>query len=528
MRFDTLSLSASALLLLSSQFSQAYILPHAIPASGLVARAEPLANSTFITCLKPLGAKVLKRNTSGFEKNRYAFDLRYTYNPEVVVMAASAADVQVAVKCAKASNVPVAPRSGGHSFEGYSIGGEDGSLVLDLTALNSVAVTGGSGGSGSDPRAKVGSGIRLGPLYLALYNQGGWTLNAGTCPSVGIGGHTLGGGFGLLSRKHGLLIDSLIEIELVNADGDLITVGPFDNPDLFYALRGAGGGSYGVVTSFTFKPIKPSAKATSFTYDWPLSQASKVLKAYVQYQSTASRDVGVEMNVGADGLMMYGIFQGTKSAQAKALAPFLKAAGNPTDSDVREGRHIDGQLRFAYIYGDPKDINALNLTGSNKPGDSRYTKGKSLVYPSALKSSTIELLKKWGGMTPKGGTASYIIVDLWGAAVQDIPEDSTAFIHRNAHTVFEFVSEWDENPDAKPGKPDCAACLKWMNDMYAAFLADFKKNYGPVRGYQNYIDKDIPNWQDAYYGSAITRLKQIKSTVDPSNVFRFPQSIPLK
>ncbi|KAG0291488.1 hypothetical protein BGZ96_005126 [Linnemannia gamsii] len=503
--------------------SSSYILPNAIPAPGLVARAD----SPFITCLKPLGAKVLQRNTSGFEKNRYAFDLRYTYYPEVVVMAASAADVQVAVKCAKASNVPVAPRSGGHSYEGYSIGGEDGSLVLDLTGLNSVAVTGGSGGSGSDPRAKVGSGIRLGPLYLALFNQGGWSLNAGTCPSVGIGGHTLGGGFGLLSRKYGLLIDSLLEIELVNADGDLITVGPYDNPDLFYALKGAGGGSYGVVTSFTFKPVKPSAKATSFTYDWPISQASKVFKAYSDYQATASRDVGVELNIGADGLEMYGIFQGTKSAQAAALAPFLNAAGAPSGSDVREGRHIDGQLRFAYIYGDPTDINALNLTGPYKPGDSHYTKGKSLVYPSALKSSTIDLLKKWGGMTPKGATASYIIVDLWGGAVQDIPENSTAFIHRNAHTVFEFISEWDENPDAKPGKPDCVDCLKWMDDMYAAFLADFK-SYGPVRGYQNYIDKEIPNWQDAYYGSAITRLKKIKGTVDPGNLFRFPQSIPLK
>ncbi|KAF9912277.1 hypothetical protein EC991_000169 [Linnemannia zychae] len=529
MRFDIAPLSASVLLLALSQVSQAYILPqHGNSISNLVARQEPpsatAANSTLVTCLKPLGSKVLQRSTSGFEKNRYAFDLRYTYNPEIIVMAASAADVQTAVKCAKAANVPVAPRSGGHSFEGYSIGGQDGSLLLDLAGLNSVVVD----EKASPARAKVGSGIRLGPLYLSLFKQGGWTLNAGTCPSVGVGGHTLGGGFGLLARKYGLLIDRLVEIELVNADGNLITVSATQNPDLFFALRGAGGGSYGVVTSFTFLPIKPAAKATSFTYNWKLSDAAKVLKAYIKFQSTASRDVGVEMNVGADGLMMYGIYQGTKANQEKALAPFLKDAGKPSSSDVREGRHIDGQLRFAYIYNDPKNIEALGLTGSYKPGDSRYTKGKSLVYPSALKDSTIALLAKWGSKTPAGGTASYIIVDLWGGAVQDTSADATSFVHRNAHTVFEFVSEWDENPDAKPGKPDCAACLKWMNDMYAEFLTDFKANYGPVRAYQNYIDKAIPNWQDAYYGSAITRLKQIKSSVDPDNVFRFPQSIPLQ
>ncbi|KAF9926179.1 hypothetical protein FBU30_004180 [Linnemannia zychae] len=516
MRFDSLSLGASALVLFS-QVSQAFVVP---PYPGLVTRAVPASNSTLITCLKPLGSKVYQRSTSNFEKNRYDFDLRYTFNPEVIVMATSAADVQTAVKCAKASNVAVAPRSGGHSFEGYSIGGQDGSLVLDITGMSSVVVTGN--------KAKVGSGIRLGPLYLELFNQGGWTLNGGTCPSVGVGGHTLGGGFGLLSRKYGLLIDRLVEIELVNADGNLVTASATQNTDLFYALRGAGGGSYGVVTSFTFLPIKPSAKATSFTYDWKISDAKAVLRAYVDYQATASRDVGVEMNVGPDGLEMYGIFQGTKSEQAAALAPFLKKAPKPSSSDIREGRYIDGQLRFAYIAGDPKDINALGLTGSYKPGDSRYTKGKSLVYPSALKDSTIALLAKWGSITPSGSTANYIIVDLWGGAVQDTSADATAFIHRDAHTVFEFVAEWDENPNAKPGKPDCKGCLKWMDDMYAEFLTDFKANYGPVRGYQNYIDKAIPNWQDAYYGSAITRLKQIKTSVDPGNIFRFPQSIPLK
>ncbi|KAG0246854.1 hypothetical protein BG011_002312, partial [Mortierella polycephala] len=157
-------------------------------------RLQPREDLSLLACLDPLGSKVLKRNSAPFEKNRYAFDLRYTFLPEVVVMATSTSDVQLAVKCAKAAGVAVTPRSGGHSFEGYCIGGQDGALVIDLSGLATVAV--------KSSTAKVGSGIRLGPLYLELYNQGGWTINAGTCPSVGIGGHALGGGFGLLSRKH--------------------------------------------------------------------------------------------------------------------------------------------------------------------------------------------------------------------------------------------------------------------------------------------------------------------------------------
>ncbi|KAF9278185.1 hypothetical protein BGZ68_008738, partial [Mortierella alpina] len=220
-------------------------------------------------------------------------------------------------------------------------------------------------------------------------------------------------------------------------------------------------GSFGVITSFTIKPVKPAAKVTSFSYEWKLSDHAQVLKAYIDLQATASRDLGVEMNVGHSGLELYGIFQGTKSQQQAALASFFKA---------------------------------------------------------------------WAAVKPKGATSNYIIVDLWGGAVADHAATETSFVHRNAHSVFEFVVEWSEGSNAKPGKADCKPCLKWMDDMYKEFLDDYKKNnYDSVaRGYQNYIDRAMPNWQEAYYGQAMPRLRQIKSAVDPANVFRFPQSIPLK
>ncbi|KAG0056028.1 hypothetical protein BGZ83_006641 [Gryganskiella cystojenkinii] len=521
MHISSLSGSAASLLLLlsSSYVAQGAFIPADFAGTnGMTLAAAP--TSQLLNCLKPLGSKVLTSSSSQYNAQRYGFDLRYTFKPQVIVMASSVSDVQTAVKCATDAKVAVAPRSGGHSFEGYSIGGQDGSLVLDLTGMSAVTVS-------SKGVAKVGAGIRLGQLYLDLFNKGGYTINAGTCPSVGIGGHALGGGFGLLARKKGLLIDSIIEMQVVNAQGQVLTVSATSNPDLFYALRGAGGGSYGVVTQFTLQAFKPSTKVTSYTYDWKIKDYAAVLRAYIDFQSIASRDVGVEMNVAADGLMMYGLFEGSKAEQAKALAPFLSKAPKPSNSDVREGRHIDAQLRFAYVSGDPKDINALSLKGKYKAGDSRYTKGKSLVYNAPLKDSTIALLGKWGAMKPKGSTANYIIVDIWGGAVSDTSADATAFIHRNAHSVFEFVSEWNEDPNAKPGVKDCKECLNWMNNMYAEFLKDYKANYGDVRGYQNYIDKDLLEWQDAYYGSALSKLKQIKKATDPSNTFRFPQSIPL-
>ncbi|KAF9438687.1 hypothetical protein BGZ76_005830 [Entomortierella beljakovae] len=436
-------------------------------------------------------------------------------------MASSEAHVQEAVKCAKANNVAVAPRSGGHSFEGYSIGGQDGSLVIDLAGLSSVVMVNGN-------QAKVGSGIRLGPLYWELFNQGGWSINAGTCPSVGIGGHALGGGFGLAARSYGLLIDRIASMEMVNADGELVTASATENPDLFFALRGAGGGSYGVVTSFTILPYQPPPLVTSFSYNWKLSDYANVLRAYVNFHSTAPREVGVELTIGPSGMEIYGIYHGPQAQLASAMTTFLLTAPAPASSDIRQSRLIDAQLRFAWVAGDPIDPSGLALNGTYMPGDSRYTKGKSLVYPKALAPSTIALLGKWAAQKPVGSTANYIIVDLWGGAIKDTASDETAFVHRDAHTVFEFVVEWDENPNALPGKPDCQGCITWINNMYSEFLKDYKTSqYGPLQSYQNYIDKDIPNWTTTYYGSSFKRLVDIKAKFDPSNVFRFPQSIPL-
>ncbi|GJJ70954.1 hypothetical protein EMPS_03304 [Entomortierella parvispora] len=488
-----------------------------------------------LSCLSSLTpSKVLtsanKATSASFQQNRYGFDLRYDYIPQVIVMAANVQDVQTAVKCAAAAQIPIAPRSGGHSFEGYSIGGQNGSMVIDLTAMSAVQVV---KGSGSNPTvAKVGAGIRLGKLYLDLFNQGGWTLNGGTCPSVGIGGHALGGGFGLLARKYGLIADRIVEMQVVNAKGQILTASATQNQDLFYALRGAGGGSFAVVTQFTFLPIKPASKVTSFSYSWKASDGPKVFKAYTEQLYKATRDLGVELNWGPSGPELMGIFQGTKAKQSSALAAFFKAVPKPKSSDVRESRYVDAQLRFAWIEGGSDsgtNINALALTGKYHTGDSRYTKGKSMIYSSAMKDSTISIVQKWTSQKPKGATANYVIADVWGGAVQDTPVDATSFVHRQAQTVFELVVEWDQSANPKPGKPDCQPCLQWINDFHAALVKDYNANYkAPLSGYQNYIDIDMPNWLNAYYGSATPRLKQIKSSIDPQNVFRFPQSIPLQ
>ncbi|GJJ79013.1 hypothetical protein EMPS_11372 [Entomortierella parvispora] len=517
--------TASLALLLSASlfyFAQAAsILPRLIVIlEGTTSATSPMA--ILLACLKPLGSKVLTESNLRFEQERYGFYLRYTYLPQVIVMASTVPDVQTATKCAADAKVPIAPRSGGHSFEGYGIGGQDGSMVIDLTGFNKVAIS-------ASGVAKVGAGVRLGPLYLELFKQGGWTLNAGTCPSVGVGGHTLGGGFGFLSGKYGLLIDSVLEMEFVNAKGEVLTASADSNRDLFFALRGAGSGSYGVVTQFTYQAFKSLPLVTSFTYNWPLEDCKGGLRAYNVFQTTlqteAARDIGVGLKVRPDGLQLCGTYQGNKDKLEFIVQPFLNMLPPPEMVDVRESRQIDAHLRFSSIDG--HDIEALALMSENKPKGSRYAKGKSLVYSSLLRDSTLELMGKWAAKKPEGSTGNHIYANIWTGAIRDVEKNATAFIHRDALMVFEFVVEWNHDPNAKAGIPECVGCLKWLNDMYAEFLEDFKSHYGPVRGYQNYIDRDIPNWQDAYYGDVLPKLKRIKKAVDPGDTFRFPQSIPL-
>jgi FAD/FMN-containing dehydrogenase len=167
----------------------------------------------------------------------YAFN----YKPSAVFQASSIPGVSAAVKCAKLNNVVVAPRSGAHSYEGYSQGGQHGSLIIDLKDLNSVVV------DAAASTAKIGPGVKMSSLYYQLWIAGEYAFPGGSCPTVGLGGYLLGGGFGFMTRMFGTGLDQIIEMQLVDANGELKVVSEASEPELFWALRGAGSGNFGVV-----------------------------------------------------------------------------------------------------------------------------------------------------------------------------------------------------------------------------------------------------------------------------------------
>ncbi|KAG0339593.1 hypothetical protein BG004_006751 [Podila humilis] len=480
-----------------------------VAAAALQAQALP---ANMISCLQAIKgqSQLITPSSSDYGQQSLTLNYIFNYKPQAIFHPSNNKEAAAAVICAAASGVAIAPRSGGHSFEGYSAGGQDGSLIIDLSKFNQLSV------NTKTHVATIGAGNRLGPTYAKLWSKGNYLIPAGTCPTVGIAGHALGGGIGMTSRKYGPLSDNIVAMTVIDASGSIKTASVTENQDLYWALRGAGGGSFGLVTEFKIQAYKPPSKVTSMTYDFPLDRYSTILDAYAAL-GNATDDFMAEMNVDSSGnIQLQVVYLGNKADAAKVVAPFLKKAGKPSGKDVREAKWIDAATRFAWLAG--------GTLANPKAGDSNYAKGRSLVYRQGLNTKEKDTIYKWMKSPPKGASAAYVIIDLWGGKINK-PKNPSSFVHQDAVLGIEFIIEWGA-AGTSPGKKPCAACVTWGRNFYKEMLASYTKGQ-PISAYQNYIDRELPNSLNAYYGKALPRLKTIKKAVDPNNVFRFPQSIPL-
>ena len=227
----------------------------------------------FSALARKLSGPLITPNQPGYHLARRSFNPLFdNRRPAAIAQCRRIEDVQACVSTAAAARAPIAARSGGHSYPGYST--PDGALIVDLSGMSSVEVN-------PDGTAVIGGGARLIDVYTALAGAGR-CLPAGSCPSVGIAGLTLGGGIGVLSRKYGLTCDRLRSATVVTADGIARTVSASAEPDLYWALRGGGGGNFGIVTSFTFDTV-PAPQLAVFQLDFPAGSVTDVLGGWQQW-----------------------------------------------------------------------------------------------------------------------------------------------------------------------------------------------------------------------------------------------------
>jgi FAD/FMN-containing dehydrogenase len=414
----------------------------------------------------------------GYDTARLSFNILFDgRRPAAVASCATPADVQAGLAAARAAGLPVAARSGGHSYAGYSV--PDGGLVLDVAPMAQVRVA-------ADGTAEVGAGARLGAVY-AQVAAAGRALPAGSCPTVGIAGLTLGGGIGVLTRAYGLTCDRLVAAQVVTADSTLRTVSADADPDLFWALRGGGGGAAAVVTSFTFA-TEPAPSVTVFSLRFAGAPALAVLTAWQSWAVGAPDELWSTCALtsgAAPGARISGAFLGDESACRDQLAGLL-AAAPPATSTTVSARDYLGAMRW--------------FAGSS---DRQRFVASSRVLPTPLPdpAALVDLLARPG---------IAVLLDALGGAAGRVDPAATAFPHRTAFASAQVYATVRGDP-----APTTAAVAEVRDGLGALTGAT---------GYVNYIDPGMPDWASAYYGTNLPRLRDVVARHDPDRVLAFPQS----
>jgi FAD/FMN-containing dehydrogenase len=428
----------------------------------------------------------------GYDQACQEWNARLPTHPKGIVYCQNAQDVSAALQSAVRRGLPFRARCGGHSYECFSM--IDDGLVIDVTDLSTISV------NQDSTVAVIGSGARLSDVYSKLW-QVGVTIPGGTCPPVGISGLTLGGGLGMLVRSRGLLIDSLLAVEMVDAKGNILTADSSSNPDLFWASRGGGGGNFGIVTSLTFQ-VAPIADVTVFAITWKWSDLAAALDAWQQWALGCDERISVLFVLlpqAAEVVTSFGEFVGTSEELRPLLEPLLSAT-QPTQISIQTMPYIQAVNTIATLEGD------ASTTTSNR------VKGNTGFMSELFDTQAIQTLEEWMAKAP-GGAAPVIYA--LGGAISRVAPDETAFVHRNAMMLITFQSNWTNSADDNVN-------VEWVEGIHQAM-----QTYTTGGAYVNIPDRALENWPYAYYGDNFPRLMEVKRRYDPDNVFNFEQSVPV-
>ncbi|HEY3214914.1 MAG TPA: FAD-binding oxidoreductase [Candidatus Eisenbacteria bacterium] len=432
-----------------------------------------------------------------YEEARTIWNAMVDRRPAAIVRAVETADVMQAVAFAREHGLRLAVRGGGHNIAGHAVC--DGGLMLDLSLMKAVRVDPTTATARIGPGATLGEFDREAQAFCLATPLG---INSTT----GVAGLTLGGGFGWISRKHGLTVDNLLSVDVVTPDGTLRHASEQENVDLFWAVRG-GGGNFGVVTSFEYRlhPVGPEVIAGLIVH--PFEQAKGLLEDYRIFAASAPDEVTawvvlrkapplpfLPAEVHGKEVLVFAVCAiGDKQKAEEAIAP-LRAMGRPIADVVGRSPFVGWQKAF-----DPL------LTA----GARNYWKSHSFMD---LDDGFISVLLDAVGRLP--GTESEIFIAHLGGAIHRIPADATAYPHRDVNFIMNLHTRWRESAQDS----ECIARTRQLFDATAPFAT------GAV--YVNFMpDDETQRVQQGAYGTNYERLAQLKKQYDPTNLLRMNQNI---
>ena len=440
--------------------------------------------------------EVILPNDAGYDSARTIWNATIDKHPALIVRCATTSDVVGAVNFAKANRLALAVRGGGHNIAGSALC--DDGIVIDLSQMKAVQV------DAAARRATVEGGATLADFDAATQAHG-LAVPLGINSTTGVAGLTLGGGFGWLSRKYGMTIDSLESAEVVTAAGEVVRASATEHPDLFWALRG-GSGNFGVVTRFEFRlhPVGPNVLSGLIVY--PLSEAKSALRQYRDFMAKAPDELSV-WTVLRQAPPLPFLSEAVHGTEIIALA--LLYAGDPKEGEAL----IDPLRKFGTPLGEHVGVQPYTAWQQAfdpllTPGARNYWKSHNFsVLDDALFDTVIEYIRKLP--SPQ---CEIFFGAIGGATTRPAP-DSAAYAHRDAQFVMNVHGRWiDEADDER--------CIGWARDYFKASAP-----YASGGVYVNFLTADEGDRVKAAYGENYDRLARIKRTYDPANLFSTNQNI---
>ncbi|XP_051129422.1 tetrahydroberberine oxidase-like [Andrographis paniculata] len=469
--------------------------------------------------------------------NNLRFMLAATARPQVIVTPLQESQIPAIVVCAKQNGMQIRTRSGGHDYEGLSYTSPVPFVIVDLFNLNDIAI------DVAQMTAWVQTGATNGQLYYAL----GQTSNtigfpAGSCPTVGVGGLFSGGGYGPLFRKYGLAADNIVDAHMVDVNGRILDRKSMGE-DVFWAIRGGGGASFGIITAWKIKLVTVPETVTIFSVSRTLQQNATELVHKWQYVAPyMPKDMLLSINVGPVTISS----TGERTVQANFNSMFLGRIDGLLEllqqSFPELGVRREDCLEVSYIQA------VLFFGGYNVQQSPELLTSRNPEIPSAIratrfsfKSKTDYLLKPipkygiegmWKLLLERAPDMAELLMVPYGGRMNEISESEIPFPHR-AGTLYKFqqIAHWTRPEQSKPS-------FSWVRNFYN-YLTPFVSK-SPRLAYLNYRDLDLgvnngdktsyreaSRWGLRYYKSNFKRLVQVKTMIDPTNYFRNEQSIPV-
>lgn len=440
--------------------------------------------------------ELLCEGDNGYDEARTIWNAMIDRKPAVIARCTGAADVIAAVNFAREHKLLTAIRSIGHNIAGNAVC--DNGLMIDLSPMRSVRI---------DPEARVAHiepGVTLGDFDKEA-QAFGLVTPLGINSTTGVAGLTLGGGFGWLSRKYGMTVDSLVAADVVTADGRFLRASEEENQDLFWAIRG-GGGNFGVVTRFEFKLYPLATSRLSGLIVFSLNEASSILKKYREFAAGLDDDTSVWV-VLRDAPPLPFLPEKVHGTKVLVLAVFH--AGDPD-----EGEKVIEPLRgFGNVLGE--HVGAMPFTAWQAAFDPLLTPGARNYWKShnfvELNDETIDIAVRYATELPS--PQCEIFFAQLGGAVNRVATDATAYPHRDANFVLNVHGRWDETGDDDK-------CIRWAREFFRE-----TSPFATGGVYINFMTEEETDRIGSAYGSGYERLLKIKKKYDPENLFRMNQNI---